>query len=159
VVDFSRLSNNWITWSRMSQLSNPSVSTDNDSAQVCFKSNDGSFCLRQEDHRWVLDEVDDRGQRHGDTASFSNFSLVEKYLIWNWASVARSAIGAQSLGPELYALGFSSEVEVSQLREGIYKLISPFGDAVVMGVPATIFSHLMSKSVDEIEQMVREGVA
>jgi hypothetical protein len=29
----------------------------------------------------------------------------------------------------------------------------------VMGVPATIFSHLMSKSVDEIEQMVKEGLA
>lgn len=159
MVDFTRLANNWVAWSNMSQLSNPSASTDCGGAQVCFKSSDGSFYLRNERDRWILDEVDDRGQRHSGTASFSNFSLIEKYLIWNWASVARSAVGAQTLGSELYALGFSPEIQVSQVREGIYRLTSPFGDAVVMGVPATIFSHLMSKTVNEIEQIVSEGLA
>ncbi|ULE34025.1 hypothetical protein [Mycobacterium sp. IDR2000157661] len=145
-------------WSNMSQLANALVSTDCDGAQICFKSEDGSFYLRQEAGRWILDQVDERGQRHDDAASFSSFELAEKYLIWNWASVARSAIGAPGLGRALHALGFNPEVRVDQLREGIYRLTSPFGDAVVMGVPATIFSHLMSKSVDDIEQMVRQDL-
>jgi hypothetical protein len=98
------------------------------------------------------------GQRRNDTADFSNFDLAEKYLIWNWASVARSAIGARPLGPELYALGFNPEVRVTQLREGIYRLTSSSGNAVLVGVPATIFSHLMSKSVDEIERLVRQDL-
>ncbi|MGE2736080.1 hypothetical protein [Mycolicibacterium vaccae] len=102
--------------------------------------------------------MDERGQRHDDIASFSTFDLAEKYLIWNWASLARSTIGAPQLGSELYAQGFNPKVQVHQLREGVYRLTSTVGDAVVMGVPATIFSHLMSKSVDEVERMVRQDL-
>ncbi|MGE2724403.1 hypothetical protein [Mycolicibacterium pulveris] len=159
MVDFSRLSSNWVMWSNMSQLANASVSTDCDGAEICFKSDDASFYLRQSADRWILDEVDERGQLHDDAARFSTLELAEKYLIWNWASLARSTIGAPSLGRDLYALGFSPEVHVHQLREGVYRLSSPTGEAVVTGVPATIFSHLMSMSVDEVERMVKEGVA
>lgn len=142
----------------MSRLANASVSTDCDDAQICFKSDDASFYLRQVADRWILDEVDERGQRHDDAANFSTFDLAEKYLIWNWASLARSIIGVPRLGAALYAQGFDPEVQVHELREGIYRLTSAFGDAVVMGVPATIFSHLMSKSVEEIERTVRQDL-
>ncbi|WP_197373238.1 hypothetical protein [Mycolicibacterium baixiangningiae] len=154
----SRLLNNWMVWSTVIQLANASAATDDDGARVCFTSDDASFYLRHSEGRWIVDEVDDRGQRHDDTASFSSFELAEKYLIWNWASAARSAIRAPVLGRRLYAGGFSPEVQVHQLREGIYKLTSPFGDAVLMGVRATIFSHLMSRSAEEVERMVRQDL-
>ncbi|MGV0646325.1 hypothetical protein ABQE44_23305 [Mycolicibacterium sp. XJ2546] len=146
-------------WSNLSQWANASVSTDCDGAQVCFKSDDASFYLRQSADQWILDEVDDRGQRRDDAARFSTFDLAEKYLIWNWASLARSTIRAPSLGRELYAQGFSPKVQMHRLREGVYRLTSPAGEAIVKGVPATIFSHLMLKSADEIDRIVKRGLA
>jgi len=45
------------------------------------------------------------------------------------------------------------------IKEGIAELRSRAGNAILMEPNATIFSHLILKSLDEIEQMVREGIA
>lgn len=158
MVDFSRLSANWVEWSNIAQLNNIAVSMDCDDCQVLFASHDYSVHLRNDGAWWIIDTVDDRGQRHNDTAKLSTFDLTEKYLIWTWASSARGVVGAERLGPQLYSLGFSREVEVLPIKEGIAEIRSGAGNAILMEPNATIFSHLMLKSVDEIEQMVQQGL-
>lgn len=158
MVDFSRLSADWVEWSSIAQLSDVTVSTDCDDCQILFASRDYSVHLRNDGTWWIIDTVDDRGQRNNDTAKLSTFELTEKYLIWTWASSARGAVGAQRLGPRLYSLGFSPDIEVVPIKEGIAELKSSAGNAILMEPSATIFSHLILKSVDEIEQMVREGL-
>ena len=106
----------------------------------------------------MVDTIDDRGQRHDNTAKLSTFDLAEKYLIWSWGNSVRSMIGAERLGPRYYSLGMSPDVEVIPVSEGIAEIRSGVGSAVLMEPYATIFSHLMSKSVEEIEQMVHEGI-
>ena len=158
MVDFVRLSANWIEWSSIAQLGNIAVSMDCDDCQIIFTSRDFSVHLRNDGTWWIIDTVNDRGQRHNDAAKLSTFDLTEKYLIWTWASSARGAVGAERLGPRLYSLGFSPEIEVLPIKEGIAELRSRAGSAILMEPNATIFSHLMSKSVEEIQQMVREGI-
>jgi putative component of toxin-antitoxin plasmid stabilization module len=159
MVDFARLSANWSEWSSIAQLADIAVSMDCDDCDIAFISRDYSVHLRNDGTWWIIDTVDDRGQRHDDTAKLSTLDLTEKYLIWKWASTARGAIGAGRLGPRLYKLGFNPEVEVFPIAEGISELRSKPGNAVLMEPDATIFSHLMSKTLDEIEQMVREGIS
>ncbi len=120
---------------------------------------DYSVHLRHDGSWWIVDTVNDRGQRHNDEATLSTFELAEKYLIWNWASSARGVIGAPRLGPRLYGLGYSKDVEAVQLAEGVAELRSSSGKAILLEPYATIFSHLMSKPVDDIDQMAREGIA
>jgi hypothetical protein len=158
MADFSRLSANWIEWSNMARLADIGVLANCNDCQFVFSSSDYSVHLRCDGAWWVIDTVDDRGQRHNDTAKLSTFDLTEKYLIWNWASSARGVVGAERLGPRLYSLGFSPDVEVTPIVEGIAEIRSSNGIAILMEPNATIFSHLMSKSVDEIEQMVRKGI-
>jgi hypothetical protein len=124
-----------------------------------FSSEDHSVHVRHDGAWWIVDSVDNRGQSHNDEAKFSDFELVEKYLIWNWASSARGIVGAPRLGPKLYAVGYSGGVEVVPITEGIAELRSGTGKAILVEPYATIFSHLMSKSVDDIEQTVRQGIA
>jgi hypothetical protein len=158
MVDFSRLSANWVEWSSIAQLSNIAVSMDCDDCEIAFTSSDYSVHLRNDGAWWIIDTVNDRGQRHNDAAKLSTFDLTEKYLIWTWASSARGAVGAERLGPRLYSLGFSPEIEVLPIKAGVAELRSRAGSAILMEPNATIFSHMMSKSVEEIEQMVREGI-
>ena len=158
MVDFSRLSANWVEWSSIAQLSNIAVSMDCDDCEIAFTSSDYSVHLRNDSTWWIIDTVNDRGQRHNDTTKLSTFDLTEKYLIWTWGSSARGAVGAERLGPRLYSLGFSPENEVLPIKEGVAELRSRAGSAVLMEPNATIFSHLMTKSVPQIEQMVREGI-
>ena len=157
-ADFDRLSRNWTYWSQRAQLSDISTSTSCDDCAVRFSSNDYSVHLRVNGDSWVVDTVDDRNQRHDDTATFSTYDLAEKYLVWLWSSAARSAVGAPALGPNLYASGFAPGVTTTTISPGIYELHSPAGSAVVMEPEATIFSHLMDKSEEEIERMVRSCV-
>ena len=160
MVDFARLSRNWIEWTSLARMTRVLVSTDNDGTQIGFTSDDQSFYLRQDGVWWTIDEVDDRGQRYTSVAKFLTFDLAEKYLIWNWASVTRSAIGAKQLGVRLHALGMAPNIEIASTeRDYFVELRAPTGSAILPMSSATIFSHLMSKSVDELEQMVREGVA
>jgi len=94
-------------------------------------------------------------QRSNDTAKFSTYDLAEKYLVWMWGSMARSVLRAPILGQMLYARGFVSTVDRLPLDKGVYELRSPEGHAVFGEPYATIFSHLMRKSEEEIEQMLR----
>jgi hypothetical protein len=159
MTEFSRLSASWIEWSSIAQLADITVSTDCGDCQILFSSRDYSVHLRNDGAWWIIDTVDDRGQRHDDVARLSTFDLAEKYLIWTWASSARGAVGAERLGPRLYSQGFSPAVQVLPIKEGIAEVRSRAGNAILMEPNATIFSHLMTKSVDEVEQVVRQGIA
>ncbi|MGE2718435.1 hypothetical protein [Mycolicibacterium celeriflavum] len=116
---------------------------------IRFASDDYSLHLRHADGWWVIDTVDDRGQPRSDVAKFSTYDLVEKYLIWEWSSLPRDA-----LRQDLYALGPSSGVEFRVISEGIFGLQTSEGRAVMMGPAATIFSHLMSRSLEDIVKLV-----
>ncbi len=136
-----------------------SVSKDCADCQILFSSDDESFHLRQDGDWWTIDEVDDRGKRYNSTAKLSTFDLAEKYLVWRWASNAQVILSANPLGPQFYKEGYSSDVRLAPTEsEWRVELKSPAGSAILSEPDSTIFSHLMSKSVDEIEQMVREGI-
>ncbi|MGV9797133.1 hypothetical protein ACWDTP_03610 [Mycobacterium sp. NPDC003449] len=159
MTDFSRLSENWVEWTSLARMTHISIDTEPDDSQIHFKSDDQSFDLRHEGGWWVVDKVDDRGQRHNGLAKFSTFTLAEKYLIWRWSSVTRSAIGANQLGARLHALGMNPNVVITPTElQGAVELQTADESARVPRSIATIFSHLMSKSVDDIERMVREGI-
>ena len=156
--DFDRLSQNWLHWSGVAQLHDLSVSTSCDDCKILFSSEEYAVHLRSEGGWWIVDTVDDRKQRNNDTVRFSSYALAEKYLVWIWASAARSVAGAPILGRQFYDLGFDPGVEKTRISPGIYELRSIEGSAVVVEPYATIFSHLMDKPEEEIEQMVRAGV-
>jgi hypothetical protein len=140
-------------------MANVSVSPARGDTEVGFISDDQSFFLRKDDGWWTLDVINDRGARYNDVARFSTFDLAEKFLIWRWGSTMRDVLGARIFGPELYALGRSSDVVVVPTEnEWLFELRSDVGSVRLSEPAATIFSHLMSKSADEIEQMI-EGVA
>lgn len=157
MVDFSRLSAAWTEWAPKAGLADVSTSFSCDDCRIVFKSNDYSVHLRQDQNWWVIDTVDDRGQRRNDEARFTTLSLVEKYLIWNWVTLARSSLASGALGADLYRLGYAPGIEVSQVDAANIKL-SLDGDCAILVIgDATIFSHLMKKSVDEIEEIARRG--
>ena len=159
MVDFSRLSANWVEWTSLAQMGSVAVSEDCEDCQIAFQSDNESFHLRQEGDWWVVDKIDDRNQRRNNLARFSTFDLVEKYLVWRWSSITRSAIGAKTLGAQLQSLGTALGVEIIPTeREGAVELRGSTGSAIVPRSIATIFSHLLSKSMDEIEQMIHEGL-
>lgn len=157
-IDFERLSRNWIYWSEVAQLHSLSVSTSCHDCEILFSSDEYAVHLRNEDTWWIVDTVDDRKQRHNDAVRFSSYALAEKYLVWIWASAARSVAGAPTLGRQFYDLGFAPGVEKTRISPGIYELRSIEGSAVLAEPYATIFSHLMGTTEEEIEQMVRAGV-
>ncbi len=156
--DLEHLDQSWRYWSGLQQLSGISVSTECADCVMLFSSNEASVHLRRDGDWWTYDSVDDRGQLHVDEARFTSFALMEKYLIWMWASAARAMLRAPLAGPKLYASGFDPEVEAIPIRTGIYELRSPEGRAVLMEPWATIFSHLMGTPLDEIERIVRSGI-
>ena len=69
--------------------------------------------------------------------------------------MARSVLRAPILGQMLYAKGFVSTVDRLPLDKGVYELRSPEGRAVLSEPYATIFSHLIGRSEEDIEQMLR----
>jgi hypothetical protein len=157
--EVTKLASSWVEWTGRANMPGASVSEDCADCAISFLSDDQSFHLRQEDGWWIVDRVDDRGQRHNDTAKFSTFELAEKYLIWRWASTTRNTLGVASLGPQFYSQGYSSKVSLAPTEnEWLTELRSPAGNAVLSQPDSTIFSHLMEKSADQIEQMVREGI-
>lgn len=131
------------------------VSKNCDDCAILFKTDDYSVHLRDEGDWWVVDTVNDRGQRRSD-AKLSNFDLTEKYLIWDWATTVRSDLASGPLGADLAQQGFAPNVEVTQVNTR-YKICSKADCAILSVVNATIFSHLMDRSVDEIEEMVAAG--
>lgn len=141
-------------------MANVSVAAAGDDGEIGFTSDDQSFYLRNDNGWWVIDVVNDRGRRYNDIAKFSSFNLAEKFLIWRWGSTMRDVLGAKILGPQLYALGHSGDVVVRPSdREWFFELQSEVGNAQLPEPDATIFSHVMLKSAEEIEQMLEEGIA
>jgi hypothetical protein len=148
MVNASRLKDIWLAWAPQAGMTGASVSVA--SGEMLFKSADYTVDLRTIDEGWAIDTIDDRGQRHNDVAKFSTFELAEKYLIWEWASLARSSLASGPLGANLYKLGYAPGIKVSELSEGNIELSSD-ADWVIMVIgDAAIFSHIMNKSLDEI---------
>jgi hypothetical protein len=135
-------------------MSDVAVSTSCPDCAVAFRSQEAAFHLRRVGDGWAIDTVNDRGARQDDWAQFSNLALAEKYLVWTWASAARAVQRKSMLGPELYARGFDPAVHTVSISPGTVELSSPDGRAVLIEHFATIFSHLMGKSVADIDQMV-----
>lgn len=148
-ADFSRLCACWLYSAPRAGLTHAAVSDALPGHGIRFTSDDYSLHLRHTDGWWVIDTVDDRGQLRSRVARFSTYDLVEKYLVWEWSSLARDA-----LRQDLYALGPSSGVQFRVISEGIFELQTSEGRAVLMGPAATIFSHLMSRSLEEIAKLV-----
>ncbi|MGV0043412.1 hypothetical protein ACRU43_02275 [Mycobacterium colombiense] len=157
MADFSRLSANWRRWAPGLGGGDIDVTTDCDDCLICFKTDDYSVHLREDENWWIVDTVNDRGQRRSGDAKLSNFDLVERYLIWDWATTVRSDLASGPLGADLAKKGFAPGVEVSKV-DTKYKICSNADCAILSAVNATIFSHLLDKSVVEIEQMVTRGL-
>jgi hypothetical protein len=154
MADTSRLANYWHQWGPSIGGGDVSVSSECDDCETLFRSNDYSVHLRRDGSWWVVDTVNDRGQRRNAAAKLSNFDLAEKYLIWDWVTGASSQLASGALGADLAKEGYAAGVEVSQADRG-YRICIENECAILSVVDATIFSHLMNKSVEEIEQMIR----
>ncbi len=157
MVDFPRLSANWYQWAPGIGGGDISVSTDCDDCEILFGSGDHSVHLRNDRSWWVVDTVDDRHHRQNAIAKLSTFDLAEKYLVWDWVTLARSSLASGSLGADLYRQGYAPGVEVSELGDGHIKICLNGDCAILISGTATIFSHLMSKSVDDIEQIANKA--
>jgi hypothetical protein len=118
--------------------------------QGSFQTDDYAIHLREQGPHWVIDTVNDRGQRRNCDAKFSNFDLAEKYLLWEWVTVSHSHLASGPLGADLYQRGFAPGVEVSRLDDGRIKVCFNGDCAVLIAGDATIFSHIMKMSVSEI---------
>ncbi len=156
--DVTQLRDSWLFWSAYAGLTNPSVSEPNPENELRFLSDDYSVHLRHTGDWWVMDTVDDRGRLRQNVAKFSSFGLAKKFLIWQWASAARNALHLNGLGPELYDRGMNPKVEAVEISTGIYELRLAGERAILMEPSATIFSHLMSRSVSDIEAMAKAGI-
>lgn len=155
--DFRLLSSAWAEWNDLCRIPASTVA-DCPDCEVSFVSDAQSFHLRQDGDWWAIDETDDRRKRYNDTARLSNFALVEKYLLWRWGSFMRMVLGLPLSGPQLFKQGYSSDVSVSPTTNPWRtEITSSVGSAVLSQTDSTIFSHLISKSVDEIIEIAREG--
>ena len=110
--------------------------------------------LRNEGSWWVVDTVNDRNQRRTAAAKFSTFPLAEKYLLWDWTTTAFSPLASGALGADLARQGFSPQVSATKVSDG-YEICWGAECAVLSVVNATIFSHLISLSFEEIEHEIR----
>lgn len=156
---FTRLTEQWIKWTRLSGVTDVSVSEADQDCLIRFRSADGSFFVRREGTWWVIDEVDDRGKRHDETARFSSFELAEKYLIWTWGSVARSVLRAEQLGVRLNSLGMAPGVRVEPTDREYRVQLHAAGDTAILPLSkATIASHWMAMPIEEVERMLVAGL-
>lgn len=81
-VDISRLSAHWDRCASAMGSGKILVSTRCNDCEVLFATDDYSVHLRHDGAWWIVDTVNDRGQRRNDTAKLSPLELAEKYLIW-----------------------------------------------------------------------------
>ncbi len=154
--DFARLSKLWQAWGPAVGGDPISVSTTTPGYEVCFESSDWSARLRVEGSWWVMDTVDDRNQLRTSAGRFSSFPLLEKYLLWEWATTAISSLASGRLGADLARQGFSPEVTVTRV-DGGHQICTGDDCAVLTFVRATVFSHLIARSFEEIASMVNAG--
>jgi hypothetical protein len=155
--DFSRLKTSWAEWAPASGLQGVSVSTECPDCQIGFLSREFSVHLRHEGEWWLVDTVDERGDRSDGDAKLSAFSLVEKYLIWDWISTARPRLASGRLGADLYRQGYAPGISVADLDGAHIELSLQGNRAILISGTAKIFSHIMLMSLDEIEQIGRQG--
>jgi hypothetical protein len=149
-ANFSRLSTIWSMWAPQAGLTSVVTSLTCGDCEITFQSADYSVHLRRDGDGWAIDVIDDRDHRSNGVAKFSTFDLAEKYLVWNWANFARSGLASGPLGTDLYKLGYAPGVGVSELDRGNVELCVNGDCATLVVGDATIFSHIMTKSVDEI---------
>jgi hypothetical protein len=135
----------------MSGLRDVSVSTDCDDCEILFKSRDYSVHLRYDGDWWVVDTVNDRGERTDGDAKLSTFPLTEKYLIWDWITAARPRLASGPLGAQLYKEGYAAGIQVADLDGAHIELRMDDDRAILISGTATICSHIMLMSVDELE--------
>ncbi len=157
MVDLTRLSANWHQFASGIGGGKASVSTDCVDCEVCFETDDHVVHLGTDSGWWAVDVVDDRGQRRKGVARLSTFSLAEKYLVWDWATMANSTLASGRLGAELYRQGYAPGVDINELGDGKVKICWQGECAILVVGTATIFSHIMKMSIDEIEQIARMG--
>jgi hypothetical protein len=155
--DFQQLAAAWSEWGPIGGLSGVRVSTECPDCLVLFFSDDYEFHLKKNYDWWVVDTVDDRGSRSPGLAQLSNFSLAEKYLIWNWITAARSDLASGALGSDLYKLGYAPGVMVSEMDFGRDEVCADGECAILMTGTSTIFSHIMTRSLDEIMAVAKGG--
>ncbi|MUM24558.1 hypothetical protein FZI91_23055 [Mycobacterium sp. CBMA271] len=156
MTDFTRLSADWTTWSNWMRMSNVSVSVSNQ-YEAYFKSDDDTFCLRKSGEWWIIDRINDRGERNNDIGSFSNFELAERFLVWRWT---RTVTNALEIGPELYARGMNPDITVRPTdSEWRVELESNAGKARLGEPSATIFSYVMATPTSQIEQRANQVVS
>ena len=140
-------------------ISGVTVSTDCDDCDIAFLSDDNSVHLHHNDGWWTVDTVSDRGSRYNSIALLSTYELAEKFLVWRWASVARTAMGARQLGAQLHSEGPMPGVEVvTTSRDHFVELRTNDGRAVVSDASATVFSHVMCMSLEEIESLLTQDI-
>jgi hypothetical protein len=157
---FTRLASAWHEWAGMTGVPDISISTECTDCQAVFTSREEAYHLRREGDWWVVDRVNDRGRRANNIAKFSNFESAEKFLVWRWGATARTVLGVQALGPELYKRGYSREVTLAPTdNEWKTEIKSAAGNAILDEPYSTIFSHLILKTLDDIEHIVRQGIA
>ena len=118
MADFSRLVANWHQWARSIGGGPVSVSTDCDDCEILFRSRDYSVHLRYDSNWWVVDTIDDRGQRSDADAKFSTFPLTEKYLIWDWITTARPKLASGSLPGSFMGDGACRRVNARKCLSG-----------------------------------------
>jgi hypothetical protein len=157
MIDFSHLSDIWSAWAPKAGLTGVGVSLGCEDCAIAFKATDYSVHLRNSNDRWAIDVIDDRGQKRSEVATFSSFALVEKYLLWDWATLARSGLASGPLGADLYRLGYAPGVEVSELDKGNIQVCLNGDCATLVVGDATIFSHIMKKSMDEIVDIAQSA--
>lgn len=152
------ITRHWLIWTTGAGMSNPSVVAEDGNEDAVFKSDDHTCHLKHDGEWWVLDVTNDRGKFCPAAAKFSSFDLAEKYLMWDWATTARSSLASGPLGTDLYKKDNAPSVEFSVIREGFVEIRGSAGAVALSTVNATIFSHLMAKPVEEIERLVNAGM-
>jgi len=158
MINFSRLSAAWLRWTAWSGMWNPSVVADDGQETAEFKSDDQTYHVKHEGNWWVVDETNDRGRVYPAVAMFSSFDLAERFLLLDWALLMRDDLASGSLGRDLYELGYSTSVTVTEVRKGFVEIRCGVGAAVLPVLNATVFSHLMLMPTEEIEKLVNVGM-
>lgn len=158
-VNFTDLAASFRSWTDRAGMANATVATSEGGQGMLFKSDDEAYELRHDDGWWVVDEIDDRGRRYADTGHFSTIGLAQKYLLWRWASTARTALGAKQLGANYHSLGMNAKVD------GLPSPVSDFvelhlaeGIAILPNSNAAMFSHILDMPSARIVQIVSEGL-
>lgn len=158
-TDFSDLAASWHLWTGRAGMANVSVKTGEEGESILFRSDDEAYELRRDDGWWVIDEIDDRGRRYDDTARFSSIALVHKFLMWRWASTARTALGAKQLGPYFHSLGMNPIVDaVPAARADFVEMHFADGMAVLPTSNAGMFSQILVLPTSRIAEIVAEGL-